>query len=159
MVESFKQLRSGPVCEAMNNWLTNNDGPRAIFNIVFALAANKPSVAFQVVPLPEEPTVLDVPTVAERQYNIWCAGLSPSVLPQVLAEQQGAWDAILRASNPWENIFLQGDGKEIRNREHMNPGAADVAGFYEKFYRVDKARSKPGDERIKKWRGKSSKSK
>ncbi len=81
------------LCDAMPNWLKKHKGPSAVFSIVFALAAKEPTIKFQ------EPKGQDKPCY------IWCAGISPEVLPQVLDAQQGAWDGILRASRPWEKHF------------------------------------------------------
>ncbi len=123
------------LCDAMPNWLKKHKGPSAVFSIVFALAAKEPTIKFK------EPKGQDKPCY------IWCAGISPEVLPQVLDAQQGAWDGILRASRPWENIFEGVDGADVQVRQHMYPGGAAVRGFYEKFYEVEGARVRPSDEK------------
>lgn len=130
-----KHYQDGPnwdLCKSMGKWFEENEGlgPVPVIRIVFALASETPMLRY----VSEESK-----TPEGNQYkvhNIWCAGLSPDILPQV-KEEKDVWDALLRIYRP-----QNGETDEtIQSQMSMHPGfgGATSAGFWKKFYKIDGA--------------------
>ncbi|KDQ51683.1 hypothetical protein JAAARDRAFT_210966 [Jaapia argillacea MUCL 33604] len=115
------------------NLFDEGDEPIPIIRIVFALAATTPSLQViepEVVASP----VLDnaVPFVA---YDIWCAGISPSVFRPIDDRQQNVWAALLQASYGWRTLYQGQNEREAESRMSMNPGMAEDDGHWSKWMR------------------------
>ncbi len=83
------------LCESMGEWFEEKEGlgPVPVIRIVFALASKTPMLRY----VSEE---LKTPEgIQYKVHNIWCAGLSPDILPQVKEKEKDVWDALLRKSS------------------------------------------------------------
>lgn len=118
----FKAKPQFHLCDSMVKTLKECNAPKALFRIVFALASDEPAMRFE---------------EKDGGYNIYCAGLSPDVLPQVKEEEKSTWDGLLQAYRPWGSIYVEGKGAnaaEVPNRASMNPGTALAQGFWRNWY-------------------------
>jgi hypothetical protein len=87
-----------------------------LIKIVFALAARKPYLSV----VRRDRTT----SYSAVIYEIWCAGMSPGILPPIEETQRGIWESLLQASNGWKELYK--DTSEVTGnlRRSETPGAA-----------------------------------
>jgi len=63
-------------------------------------------------------------------YDIWCAGLSSTVLNPITKETIDTWHGLLQASYSWQQLYKAGTNEEKDLWRSMNLGAADNNGHW-----------------------------
>jgi len=99
--------------------LKETDQPIPLIKIVFALAAKRSSL--NVVRKGQYPAVT---------YEIWCAGLSPSILEPIKMQEKGIWESLLQASYGWKELYKAPSDVAGVLRQAETPGAARDVGHY-----------------------------
>ncbi|KAF9486227.1 hypothetical protein BDN70DRAFT_870313 [Pholiota conissans] len=98
----------------------NEDHDMPIIRIVFALAADEPSL--EIVHVSK--------SISGRKYttyDIWTAGLSPTVFDVITASNVDVWAELLEATYDWKDVFTGASPEELALRKMLVPGLAQQA--------------------------------
>jgi hypothetical protein len=105
--------------------LKTEDAAVPLIRIFFALAARTPCLKVT----RHEPTT----TYNAVIYDIWCGGLSSTVLNPITEETNDIWLGLLQASYGWKQVYNAGTDVEKDLRRSMNPGAADDSSHWSRW--------------------------
>jgi hypothetical protein len=70
-------------------------------------------------------------------YEIWCAGLSPSIFSPIESNERGVWDSLLQASYGWKELYNATSTVAADLRRSAVPGAALDSGHYARWAERD----------------------